>query len=73
MRVVITVYGIQALYRRVNKCWMILYVNPKFYFSATQTAPAQAIATGVTVSDVLYTKCYVLFILLLDMSLIIHK
>jgi hypothetical protein len=31
-------------------------------FSATKTAPAQTIASGVTVIDVLCTKCYVLFI-----------
>jgi hypothetical protein len=48
---------------------------PSTHFSATKTAPAQPFATGVTVTDVLHTrtKCYVLFILLLDMSLMIHK
>jgi hypothetical protein len=48
-------------------------ILPSTHFSATKIASAQAVATGVTVTDVLYTKCYVLFILLLDMSPIIHK
>ena len=48
-------------------------ILPSTHFSATKTAPAQAVATGVPVTDVLYTKCYILFILLLDILLIILK
>jgi len=48
-------------------------ILPSTQFSAAKTAPAQAVATGVTVADVFYTNRYVNSILQLDMALIILK